>query len=106
MSRSDSCPLAALGRRRLTKQRQDTLNLKRALRAELALDAYRSEEGLAAFDETVTDLLADLGHLCDLRQHHFLPLLKRAIGHWLADHEEPDGMGGHYAISITVDHSP
>lgn len=105
MSRSDLCPITALNRRRLKKQRQDTLNIKRALRAELALDAYRAEAGLAAFDETVSDLLADLGHLCDMRQHDFLPLVKRAIGHWLDDQEDPEGMGGRYVIGITVDHS-
>lgn len=78
------------------------LNLKRALYAERALDAFRAEVGLDAIGDTVTDLMSDIGHLCDAKELDFLALLAKAIGDWKLEQTNPESVDVRPTVKIEV----
>jgi len=78
------------------------MNFKRALRAECALDAFRAEVGLDAFEDTVTDLLANLGHLCDAKEQDYLALVAKAIGDWQLEQTDPESIDVSPYVTIEV----
>ena len=77
-------------------------NLKRAMMAEAALDAFRAQAGLDSFPYTVTDLIGDVGHLCDVKGFDFLELMAKAIGDWKLEQSQPNGIGPRPEVRIKV----
>jgi len=77
-------------------------NRKRAIMAETALDAFRARAGLDSFPYTVTDLISDVGHLCDAKGFDFLELMAKAIGDWKLEQTQPNGIGPRPAVRIEV----
>jgi len=57
-------------------------NLKRAIIARVTLDAFIAQTEDDGIESAITDLVADLGHLCDVKKLDFLTLMARAINHW------------------------
>jgi len=63
-------------------------NGKRAEQAESAVEAAcnaRGETGQHANEDTIRDLLADLGHLCDKRGLNFVTIINTAKKDWRAE---------------------
>lgn len=78
------------------------LNLKRALWAEVALDAFRGEVGLDAFEATVGDLIADLGHLCDTKGVAFLEVVAKGVGDWKLEQRDPESLDPRPLVDIRI----
>ena len=74
----------------------------RARRSGIALAAYSAETGSDMPDDAITDVIADLGHYADHHALDFPLLLRRAIGHWLAEKSDPEGLD-HPEIAILAD---
>ena len=62
------------------------LNAYRAARAEEVLAAYRTDDDERPRD-VLCDLVADLGHLCDINDMDFEPLVDMALIHWRTERE-------------------
>lgn len=80
----------------------NTVNQRRALWAEIALDAFRAEVGLDAVEDTLSDLLSDLGHLCDAKGLDYLALVAKAIGDWTLEQVDPESIDCRPKVTITV----
>lgn len=78
------------------------LNIKRALWAEAALDAFRAEAGIDAFEDTVSDLIADLGHLCDMKDKDFLAIMAKGIADWKLEQTGPESIDVRPMVTIKV----
>lgn len=78
------------------------MNLQRAIWADIALDAFRNEAGLDTFEDTVTDLVADIGHLCDSKGKDFVALMAKAIGDWKLEQTDPESIETRPHVSIEV----
>lgn len=78
------------------------LNIKRALWVESALDAFRAEVGLDALADTVSDLVTDLGHLCDMKDKDFLVLMAKGIADWKLEQTDPESIDVRPAVRIEV----
>ena len=64
-------------------------NLKRAIIARVTLDAFIAQTDDDGIESAITDLVADLGHLCDLKKLNFQTLVARAINHWKDEQADP-----------------
>jgi len=55
-------------------------------------------------EHAIADLICDLGHLAEERGFDFLSEVKRAIGHWYAEHHAVDGesLGPDAAVEIAI----
>lgn len=62
-------------------------NHQRATLARLTLDGYITQTDDDNIENAITDLIANLGHLCDVKKLDFEHLVARAIDHWQAEHE-------------------
>ena len=78
-----------------------TGNDERALLAKSAVAAFRRASRTDA-ENAVCDLIADLGHLCDRECVDFLALLQTAVGHWLAEHRDPDSIDHLPRVDIVI----
>lgn len=66
-------------------------NLERAIIARVTLDAFIAQTDDDGIESTITDLVADLGHLCDLKKLNFQTLVARAVNHWEVERTEAGG---------------
>ena len=54
-------------------------------------------------DHAIADLICDLGHLAEERGLDFLTEVRRAIGHWYAEHHvRDDNLGPDAAVEIII----
>jgi hypothetical protein len=55
-------------------------------------------------DDAIADLICDLGHLAEHRGFDFLSEVRRAIGHWYAEHNASDRhhLGPDAVVEITI----
>jgi hypothetical protein len=55
-------------------------------------------------EHAIADLICDLGHLAEERGFDFISEVKRAIGHWYAEHHASgsDHLGPDAAVEITI----
>lgn len=65
-------------------------NGRRHRNARHALDAYRRVTDTGDHEETLSDLIADLGHYADQHSVDFLDCCARAIAAWAVERQEPD----------------
>lgn len=65
-------------------------NLKRATIARVTLDAFIAQTEDDGIENAITDLVADLGHLCDVKKLNFEGLVARAITHWKDEQTEAE----------------
>jgi hypothetical protein len=74
-------------------------NEQRAGWALASIQGFNKAKGEVLTDadlpDEITDLIADLGHLCDRRGIDFLTHAKRAIGTWSAEKENPEPSMNH-----------
>lgn len=66
--------------------------LKRAAWVAECLDTFVTLTSCDPGEDAVSDLISDLGHYCDRHDLDFPMLLRRAIGHWLAEQDDPDSL--------------
>lgn len=84
----------------------DVTNAERSARAQPALQAYIDQTGTDDFEGyAISDLIADLGHLCDQRGFDFLATIERGVGHWLTEKhpETHDPVGFLPAVRVIAD---
>ena len=84
-------------------------NRDRARRAEIALRRFAAETGQSVAHESadcITDLIADLGHVCDRRRVDFIGALQRGIGHWWAEQSRSCGDAPLPPVTITISPVP
>ena len=79
-----------------------TGNDERALWAKSAVAAFLQPVSRTDAENAVCDLIADLGHLCDRENVDFLAVLETAVGHWLAEQRDPDGIDHLPRVAVTV----
>lgn len=60
-------------------------NGTRADNAEMALATWRDATGTGADESNVTDMMADLGHLCDREGRDFEAEVETALMNWRAE---------------------
>jgi hypothetical protein len=77
-------------------------NARRAARAADALKAFR--EGAGADDDltSISDLIADLGHLAKTSELDFVGLVARALSVWAYERRWPDGCGASPQVTVTI----
>ena len=64
----------------------DITNADRSAWAEVAVEAFIAQTGRDGVeDDAISDLIADIGHLCDANDIDYLATIRRAIGHWHAE---------------------
>jgi hypothetical protein len=71
-----------------------------------AADAVAAYQRRCGTDDehAIADLLCDLGHLAEERDLDFIEEVRRAIGHWYAEHHsrDRDDFGPDAAVEITI----
>lgn len=78
------------------------MNTKRALWAAAALKTFQTETGTDTDEETISDLIADIGHYCDAMGLDYLKLMAGGIGVWKLEQADPESMGIVPSVSIKV----
>ncbi len=78
------------------------MNQKRALWAAVALKTFETESGTDTAEETISDLVADIGHYCDAMGLDYLKLMAGGIGVWRLEQTDPESMGIVPSVSIEV----
>jgi hypothetical protein len=78
------------------------MNLKRALWATTALNAFETETGTDTPEDTISDLICDIGHFCDAKGLDFLQLVVVAVGNWKLEQDDPESMGTPPDVEIRV----
>lgn len=79
-----------------------TMNLRRARWAGHAVEAFAQQTGAELWPEAISDLLCDIGHLCDAKGLNFRAITASAIGVWAVEQEEPEGVSAPYPVSIVI----
>jgi hypothetical protein len=88
-----------------------SMNEDRADWAEAAATVFAENVSFGnVSEETVTDLVCDLGHFAKLRlglgKDEIVRLFEIGVGAWLAEDDHPDGDPcGNYCVTLTVDQS-
>lgn len=67
-----------------------------------ALSAYADRLDTGIDQETVTDLVCDLGHWCAEHGIPFLDAARTGIGHWAAEQADPESIEPAPNVAITV----
>lgn len=80
-------------------------NLKRALWAESSLDHFASLTGVDDEADAVGDLIANLGHYCQMKALDYLACVRTGIGHWHVEQIDPEFFGPMPDITITIKES-
>lgn len=84
-----------------------TSNLHRSRRAERCLNHYRILAGDDLTpDQSITDLVADIGHYCIENDLAYQYLLAQGISHWRLEMTDPNGLGPMPEVIITINESP
>lgn len=78
------------------------MNQKRALWAAAALKTFQTKTGTDTAEETISDLVADIGHYCDATGLDYLKLMSSSIGVWKLEQSDPESMGIVPNVSIEV----
>ena len=84
----------------------DITNTDRAMRANTALAAFISQAGHDGAEcDALSDLIADIGYLCDADDIDYLATIRRAIGHWYSEKQadSTDPLGLMPEVRITID---
>jgi hypothetical protein len=80
------------------------LNKNRASMAAAALLACAGQSGTITPEETIIELLSDIGHFCDARELDFLRLLAIAVGRWKVEQVYEDWTAAELPdVTITVE---
>jgi hypothetical protein len=77
-------------------------NGDRARCAAQALRAYNIATGDGEHDESIRDLIADLGHYADRHDMEFLDLVARAIGSWALEQKDPESCEALPLVTIHI----
>lgn len=80
-------------------------NLQRALWAERCLDHFASLTGVDDAADAVGDLIANLGHYCQMKGLDYLACVRTAIGHWVVEQIDPEFLGSMPDITIIISES-
>ncbi|NJO34840.1 MAG: hypothetical protein HC869_18690 [Rhodospirillales bacterium] len=78
-------------------------NINRASDAAECLDLFAQLTGEHDLECGVTDLIANLAHLCDQHGIDFLQLVVIAVGHWKLEQTDPEADGIPPYVTITID---
>lgn len=81
-------------------------NIIRARRAERCLKHYRflSGDDLKC-EQTISDLVADIGHYCVEHDLAYQYLLARGISHWRFEMTDPESLGAMPEVTININES-
>ena len=79
-------------------------NLERATIARVTLDAFMAQTGDDGIENAITDLVSDIGHLCDAKKLDFVRLMEKAIGDWKL--EQTDANSCHPCRCVRIEVEP
>jgi hypothetical protein len=80
-------------------------NIERARRAASCLAHYENLAGSVAFEDSIPDLVADIGHFCAENDLTYLHLLARGISHWRLEMTDPESLDPLPEVTIHIKES-
>lgn len=78
------------------------MNRQRGARAAAALDTFRTASETEGDWQTISDLIADIGHYCDSKGWTYLPLLTKGIGDWKLEQRDAESMEPRPFVDIHI----
>lgn len=78
------------------------MNRQRATWAAEALDTFRTTSGTEGDWQTISDLIADIGHYCDYKGWSYLQLLTKGIGDWKLEQRDAESMEPRPFVDIHI----
>jgi hypothetical protein len=79
------------------------INARRAAWAAKAVEVFSADTGADFRDEAISDLIADLGHLCDLEKLDFVALVRKGVAYWKIEQTDATGIAAPPYVEIIIE---
>jgi hypothetical protein len=79
------------------------INARRADWAARAVETFSTVSGPDFTDEAISDLIADLGHLCDREKLDFVALVRKGVAYWKIEQTDEDGVRTPPRVDILIE---
>jgi hypothetical protein len=79
------------------------INARRADWAAKAIGVFGAVSGADFYDEAISDLIADLGHLCDRERLDFVALVRKGIAYWKIEQTDATGIKAPPYVEIVIE---
>jgi len=77
-------------------------NKKRAAWAEACLDLFADQTGTDTPEDSIGDLICNLGHYANREGLDFIQLVKNGLGHWHLEQIDEESLDQMPTVSITI----